>query len=78
MFHEDASPKYVQGEQVKGAAPLLPFPPSCCEGAGPSAGVGEERPNPTQSQSTTLARYNHHNLYFNGINVHALQLHIKL
>jgi len=63
MFHEDASLKYVQGEQVKGAAPLLPFPPSCYEGAGPSAGAGEERPNPTQSQSTTLAMNHHHNLY---------------
>jgi hypothetical protein len=54
MFLEDVFLKYVQDEQVKGAAPLLPFPPSCCEDAGPSAGAGEERPNPTQSQSTTL------------------------
>jgi hypothetical protein len=66
MFHEDVSLKYVQDEQVKGAAPLLPFPPSCCEGAGPSAGAGEERPNPTQSQSTTLSTTCHHNLYFNS------------
>jgi hypothetical protein len=62
MFLEDVFLKYVQDEQGKGAALLLPFPPSCCEDAGPSAGAGEERPNPTQSQSITLTTFLYHNL----------------
>jgi len=32
MFHEHASLKYVQGEQVKGVAPLLPFFPILLRG----------------------------------------------